>query len=49
MVAISNEDFCVVKALLGELSRLTGNDAKTANIKRNAKRLRTKFMRKTKD
>lgn len=46
MVSISNQDFQVVKALLNELQRLPGNDTKSANIRRNAKRLRLKFDRK---
>ena len=46
MVGISNKDFQVVKALLNELQRLPGNDTKSANIRRNAKRLRLKFDRK---
>jgi hypothetical protein len=46
MYAISNEDFRVVRSLLGELQRLEGNDTRTAEVKRKAKRLRTKFMNK---
>lgn len=46
MISISNEDFRMVKALLGELQRLEGNDTRTAEVKRKAKRLRTKFNRK---
>jgi hypothetical protein len=46
MYAISNEDFRVVRVLLGELQRLEGNDTRTAEIKRKAKRLRTKLNRK---
>lgn len=45
MVAISNEDFRVVKALLGELQRLEDNDTRTAEVKRKAKRLCKKFNR----
>lgn len=43
MYAISNEDFRVVRVLLGELQRLEGNDTRTAEVKRKAKRLRTKI------
>ena len=46
MYAISNEDVRVMRALLGELQRLEGNDTHTANIKRKAKRLRSKLDRK---
>lgn len=46
MISISNEDFRMVKALLGELQRLEGNDTRTAEVKRKAKRLRSKFNRK---
>lgn len=46
MYAISNEDFRVVRSLLGELQRLDGNDTRTAEVKRKAKRLRTKLDRK---
>jgi hypothetical protein len=46
MYAISNEDFRVVRVLLGELQRLEGNDTRTAEVKRKAKRLRNKFNRK---
>ena len=46
MYAISNEDFRVVRVLLGELQRLEGNDTRTAEAKRKAKRLRTKLDRK---
>ena len=46
MYAISNEDFRVVRVLLGELQRLEGNDTRTAEVKRKAKRLRTKFTKK---
>lgn len=46
MIAISNEDFRTVKALLGELQRIEGNDTRTAEVKRKAKRLRNKFNRK---
>lgn len=46
MYAISNEDFRVVRVLLGELQRHEGNDTRTAEIKRKAKRLRTKLNRK---
>lgn len=46
MYAISNEDFRVVRVLLGELQRLEGNDTRTAEVRRKAKRLRTKFDRK---
>ena len=48
MVAISNEDFRLVKALLGELQRLEGNDTRTKETKRKAKRLRDKLNRKKK-
>lgn len=46
MYAISNEDFRVVRVLLGEQQRLEGNDTRTKEIKRKAKRLRTKLNRK---
>ena len=46
MYAISNEDFRVVRVLLGELPRLEGNDTRTAEVRRKAKRLRNKFNRK---
>lgn len=46
MYAISNEDFRVVRVLLGELQRLEGNDTRTAEVRRKAKRLRNKFNRK---
>ena len=46
MYAISNEDFRIVRSLLGELQRLEGNDTRTAEIKRKAKRLRTKLNKK---
>ena len=46
MFAISNEDVRVMRALLGELQRLEGNDTRTAEIRRKAKRLRTKLNRK---
>ena len=46
MYAISNEDFRVVKVLLDELQRLEGSDTRTAEVKRKAKRLRTKLDRK---
>lgn len=46
MIAISNNDFRQVCALLGELQRLEGNDTRTAETKRKAKRLRKKFNRK---
>lgn len=46
MYAISNEDFRVVRVLLGELQRLEGNDTRTKEVKRKARRLRTKLDRK---
>lgn len=46
MFTISNEDFRIVRSLLGELQRLEGNDTRTAEIKRKAKRLRGKLDRK---
>lgn len=46
MYSISNEDFRVVKVLLDELQRLEGNDTRTAEVKRKAKRLRGKLDRK---
>lgn len=46
MYTISNEDFRVVRVLLGELQRLEGNDTRTKEVKRKAKRLRTKFTNK---
>lgn len=46
MYAISDEDFRVVRVLLGELQRLEGNDTRTAEVRRKAKRLRNKFNRK---
>ena len=46
MYAISNEDFRVVKVLLDELQRLEGSDTRAKEIKRKAKRLRTKLDRK---
>lgn len=46
MYAISNEDFRIVRSLLGELQRLEGNDTRTAEIRRKAKRLRLKLDRK---
>lgn len=46
MISISNYDFRQVCALLGELQRLEGNDTRTAETKRKAKRLRDKFNRK---
>lgn len=46
MYTISNEDFRVVRVLLGELQRLEGNDTRTAEVRRKAKRLRNKFNRK---
>lgn len=46
MFAISNDDFRVVKNLLGELQRLEGSDTRTKEIKRKAKRLREKLNRK---
>ena len=46
MYAISNEDFRVVRVLLGELQRLEGNDTRTAEVRRKAKRLRLKLDRK---
>lgn len=49
MYAISNEDFRVVRVLLGELQRLEGNDTRTAEVRRKAKRLRNKFNRKKPD
>lgn len=47
MIAISNEDFRMARALLGELQRLEGDDVRTKEIRRKAKRLREKFNRKT--
>lgn len=46
MYAISNEDFRIVRVLLGELQRLEGNDTRTAEVRRKTKRLRTKLDRK---
>lgn len=46
MYAISNEDFRVVKVLLDELQRLEGSGTRAKEIKRKAKRLRTKLDRK---
>lgn len=46
MYAISNEDFRVVRSLLGELQRLEGNDTHTAEVRRKAKRLRKKLNQK---
>lgn len=46
MYAISNEDLRVVRMLLGELQRLEGNDTRTAEVRRKAKRLRTKLNKK---
>lgn len=46
MYAISNEDFRVATALLSELQRLEGDDHRTKEIKRKAKRLRDKLNRK---
>ena len=46
MYAISNADFRVISTLLGELQRLEGSDTRAKEIKRKAKRLRTKLDRK---
>lgn len=49
MIAISNEDFRIVRTLLKEIQRIEGCDTHTKNTKRTAILLLRKFDRKNKN